>query len=210
MKATRIKEMTTSTSTLVEAAHWVINHGYPLMFVAMLVEGPAVTAAGAFAAALGYFNLWVVFALSIMGNLIPDVIYYALGFWGRRGFIDKYGHHFGITPERSERLEELINKNVGKALAFIKLFPLIATPGLIIAGASRVDLRKYVWWSLIITVPSSGFFLVLGYYFGAAYDKIVSYLNYGGYLALAAVIIFVIISYFYKKLSQKFAEQLEK
>ena len=197
-----------ATSTLAVATQWVVSHGYPLMFVAMLVEGPAVTAAGAFAVALGYFNLWVVFGLSILGNLIPDVAYYALGYWGRKGFVDKYGHHFGITPERSAYLEKLINQHVGKALAFIKLFPLIATPGLIIAGASRVDLKKYVWWSLVITVPSSGFFLVVGYYFGAAYDKIVNYLNYGGYLAAGAVVIFIAISYFWKKLSAKFAKTI--
>ncbi len=198
------------TSALAEAAQWAINHGYTLMFIAMLVEGPAVTAAGAFAAALGYFNLWIVFLLSILGNLIPDVVYYALGFWGRKNFIDKYGHYFGITPERTAMLEKLMHKNVGKALAFIKLFPLIATPGLIIAGASRVDIKKYVWWSLIVTAPSSTFFLILGYYFGAAYDKVVKYLNYGGYLILGIVVIFIIISYFYKKISRKIAEEIEK
>ncbi|MBI4087756.1 MAG: DedA family protein [Candidatus Liptonbacteria bacterium] len=197
-----------ATSTLAAATQWAVSYGYPLMFLAMFVEGPAVTAIGAFAAALGYFDIRIVFFLSILGSLIPDVAYYALGFWGRKKLIDKYGRYFGITPERSAKVEKLINQNVGKALAFIKLFPLIATPGLIIAGASRVDLKKYVWWSLIITVPSSGFFLVLGYYFGAAYDKIVNYLNYGGYLAALALVMFVLISYVWKKLSAKFAEKL--
>lgn len=199
-----------ATSTLAQATQWIISHGYPLMFLAMLVEGPAVTAAGAFAAALGYFDIWIVLLLSVAGNLIPDVAYYALGYWGRRGFIDKYGHRFGITPERSAKVEKLIHQNVGKAMAFIKLFPLIATPGLIIAGASRVDLKKYVWWSLIITVPSSGFFLVLGYYFGAAYDKIVGYLHYGGYFIGAAVVIFIICSYMWKRVSKKLAEQISE
>lgn len=196
-----------ATSTLAQAAQWVISHGYGLMFIAMLIEGPAVTAAGAFAAALGYFNLWIVFAISVLGNLIPDVIYYALGFWGRKKFIDRYGHYFGIAPERTAFIEKLIHQNVGKALAFIKIFPLIATPGLIIAGASRVNLEKYIWWSLVITIPSSGFFLIVGYYFGAAYEKIVNYLNYGGYLVLGIIVIFGIISYFYKKLSKKLAEK---
>mgnify|MGYP001591522550 CR=1 FL=1 len=44
---------------------WVIKHGYLFIFIAMCVEGPVVTAAAAFAAALGYFSWPVIFILAI-------------------------------------------------------------------------------------------------------------------------------------------------
>ena len=41
---------------------WVIAGGYALVFFGMMIEGPIVTAAAAFAASLGYFNIWAVLA----------------------------------------------------------------------------------------------------------------------------------------------------
>lgn len=190
--------------------HWALGNGYIIMFVAMLIEGPVITAAGALGAVLGYFNIWAVFLLSILGNLIPDAIYYAIGFWGRQKFVDKYGKYFRISPEKIKTLEELYHKHAGKALFAIKMIPLVATPGLIIAGVARVPIRKYIWWSVAVTIPSSLIFLLIGYYSGAAYGKIVGHVNYGGELAAAAIIVFVIISYFWKKISGKIGEKITK
>jgi membrane protein DedA with SNARE-associated domain len=193
------------------AVGWIAyNGGYSLMFLAMLIEGPVITAAGAFLAALGYFNLWAVFGLSLLGNLLPDAAYYALGYWGREQFIDKYGRYFGLTKRKVKNIERMIHNNAVKSLVAIKLIPLLATPGLVVAGASRMKLSKYALWSLIITVPSSLFYLVLGYYFGAAYDRINHYLNIGGWLIAVVIVVVCLTLYFEKKVSRQIGEKIEK
>ncbi len=188
--------------------HWISQNGYLLLFAAMLIEGPVVTAAGAFLAGIDFFNLWIVAILSIFGNLIPDIAYYALGYWGRGKFIDTYGRYFGLDAKKILYLEELIQKHAVKSLFVIKLVPLLATPGLIIVGFIRMNLKKYIKWSLIITVVSSGFYLIVGYYFGAAYDRIAHYVNAGGLLAVIFIILFLVVLYFGKKLSEKFAKKI--
>lgn len=198
------------TASISEASRWALNHGYTLMFIAMLIEGPVVTAAGAFASALGYFNLWLVFLISILGNLIPDIIYYAIGFWGREKFIDKYGRYIGLTKEKIMSLEKFMESNAGKTMTFVKLMPLLATPGLIAAGISKMPLKKYTWLSLTIIIPSSLFFLIAGYYFGFAYKAISRLINYVGYLALIIVAFFSAIHYLQKKLRKKLAEKIER
>ena len=193
------------------AVGWIASGGgYSLMFIGMLVEGPVITAAGAFLAALGFFNVWAVFGLSLLGNLIPDAGYYALGYWGREQFIDKYGRYFGFTRKKVRNLEALIHKNAVKALIAIKLIPLLATPGLVAAGASKMKLNKYAFWSLVITVPSSLFYLILGYYFGAAYDRINHYLNIGAYLIAIIIAIMLLIFYFERKVSRQIGERIEE
>ena len=176
------------------------------MFVVMLLEGPVVTAAGSFAAALGYFNIGWILVLSILGNLIPDVVYYALGYFGRDKFVNKYGKYFGLTPDKIEYVENLLKTHPIKSLFIIKLVPFLATPGLIVVGLTKMDLRKYITWSLIITIPSSVLYLVLGYYFGAAYDHIVRYFNIGVLL----LIIFVIIIFIVIKLQNRLYKKLVK
>ncbi len=189
---------------------WVLEYSYFLFFIALVIEGPAVTAAGAFAVTLGYFNIYAVLFLSILGNLLPDAIYYAIGFWGRRQLVDRYNRYFGLTKEKIDRLEKLSEEHAGKALLLVKLVPFLATPGLIIAGATRMPLKKYVWWSIIITAPSSLLFLIIGYYSGAAYQTINHYIDLGAYLIAFIIILFIVVSYFYKKLAKKLAERIER
>jgi len=200
--------------TLGGATNWLAQHGYALMFIAMLIEGPAVTAAGAFGAALGYFNVYTVFFLSVLGNLIPDVIFYIVGFFGRQHLLDRYAvqfeRYFGLTKERIARIESLLQNHAGKTLLAIKLMPFLATPGLIIAGATRMSIKKYTWLSIAIILPTSLFFLILGYYFGAAYTMISKYLKYSEYIVIGFLLLFIMVSYLYKKLEKNIAKKIEK
>jgi membrane protein DedA with SNARE-associated domain len=197
--------------SLVSAAgQWILTNGYAVMFVGMLIEGPAITSVGSFAAKLGYFNIWTVVILSILGNLIPDAVYYALGFWGRNALLDRWGRHFGVTKERMEKLERHFITHPGKTLFAIKMIPTIATPGLIAAGAARMHLKTYIWWSIAITIPSSFLYAVIGYYFGAAYHEIIQYVDYGGYVLGGFIILMFLIPYLYGKISGRIAEKIEK
>ena len=194
-------------TTFLAITQWVLQQGYTVMFILMLIEGPVVTAAGGFAAALSYFHLWIVFGLSILANLIPDVVYYAMGYWGRHRFIDHYGHYFGLTKKRVATAEKLANRHTAKSLIAIKMIPFLATPGLIVVGASKMDLRKYIFWSIVITVPSSLIYLLIGYYFGAAYSTIDHYLHLGYYLIGVTIIILLVVIYFQRKFVENFARR---
>lgn len=182
------------TASFQGTVEWIFQHGYPLIFLLMVVEGPFVTAAAAFASALHYTSIWIILVLSLLGNLLPDLVYYAIGYWGRETIIDKYGHYFGVTKARMEMVEKLAKDHSGKSLFTIKMVPLLATPGLIATGASRMNLRLYTFWCLIITIPSTLLYLLIGYYFGAAYVTIDRYLHIGIYLIVAiALIVFGVI-----------------
>lgn len=192
------------------AFSWIIGHGYVLMFIIMVIEGPVITSAAAFGVALGFFDGWIVFLLSILGNLLPDAIYYAIGYWGREKLVNKYAHYFGLSHDKIIHLERLSERHAGKAMTLIKLVPLLATPGLIIVGAVRMPLKKYVWWCVVLTVPSSLFFYVIGYYFGAAYNIISHYLDVGGTLIIVTLLLYVLVLLGYRKISEKFVKKIDK
>lgn len=198
-----------SLGTLGFIGQWIAGNGYTLLFILMLVEGPVVTAAAAFAAALGYLNIYAVFILSILGNLIPDGIYYAMGFWGREQFIEKYGRYVRLTSERVKKIETFIEQHAGKSLIAIKLIPFLATPGLIVAGLSKMDLKRYAFWSLAVTLPSSLLYLLVGYYSGAAYTRVVHDINIGGFVIAGVIILFIAITALQKKYGARLAEKIE-
>jgi len=191
------------------ALAWVKSAGYFLMFIAMVIEGPIITSAAAFAAALGYFNIFIIFLLSIAGDLVGDYIYYGVGYFGRVNFVEKYGHHVGLTEKRLKHMERLIKKHPKKTLAAIKLAPLLPAPGLMMIGATRMSVRRYTWLTFIVALPKTLLFMALGYYFGAAYDRFSTIFQNGEYFILIAVGLTVIVFYGYKKLSAVISARLE-
>src|SRR5437762_2032987 len=110
-----------NTSDFSAVFAWTISHGYLLMFIAMLIEGPIVTSAAAFAAALGYFNIPMVFLLSLLGDIVADIIYYAIGYWGRLKIVDRIGPKFGLSKERMGNIEKLLGEHRIKTILAIKL-----------------------------------------------------------------------------------------
>ena len=188
---------------------WVIAHGYPLMFLAMCVEGPTVTAAATFAVTFGYFNPFIVFTLSILGDVVPDLIYYAVGFWGRRSVAERFGKYFGLTEKRIERLEQTIKTHGGKTVAILKYTPVLSTPGLMLVGAMRMKFGKFMWFVFIVTFQKTLTFMALGYFFGRAYN-IGKYIKYGALLPFAIIVLYFIFMFMYKKVSERVVNKIEK
>lgn len=188
---------------------FVIAHGYVLIFLIMCLEGPTVTAAATFAVTLGFFNPFIIFALSILGDVIPDAIYYGIGRWKGLGFVKKFGHKFGITPARIERLEKTISEHGGKTVAVLKYTPILATPGLMLVGAARMNWWKYLWYVFIVTLQKTLTFMALGYFFGQAYN-IGKYIKYGALVPFFIIIIYFVFMLTYKKLSTHIVDKIEK
>ena len=198
-----------TNEAFITLVQWVIGHGYFLFFIAAFLEGPLVTAAAGVAVALGYYSFIIIIILSILGDLTADLVYYTIGYWGRRTLITRYGEYVGLTKERMTSLEKLLRRHMGKALAVIKLSPVIPVPGLIMIGSVRAPLKRFIRVSLLITLPKSLLFGLLGFYAGKAYERFSGAIsNTSGLLAFITVVIFV--AYFgYKKISARIAQEIK-
>ena len=198
-----------TNATFVTLVHWVIGHGYFLFFIAAFFEGPLVTAAAGVAAALGYYNIVIIIILSICADLAADIVYYTIGYWSRKALITRYGNYMGLTKERMESLERLLERHTGKALTVIKLSPVIPVPGLIMVGSLRIPLKKFIRISLLITLPKSLLFASIGLFSGRAYERLSGTIaSAENLLAFIAVVIF--ISYIaYQKFTARIAEGIK-
>lgn len=198
-----------ANTSFVSLVHWVIAHGYFLFFIAAFLEGPLVTAAAGVAAALGYYSFVVIVILSVLGDLTADLVYYTIGYWSRKTLITRYGNYVGLTQERMKGLERLLHRHAGKALVVIKLSPIIPVPGLIMIGSARVPLKKFVTASLLITLPKSLLFGLMGFYAGKAYERLSGVIsNTSGLLAFITIVIFVAYAG-YKKIMARIAQEIK-
>lgn len=197
-------------ANFVNVLQWVLHNSYPIIFLGMIIEGPIITAVSSFAATLGYFSLQTIFILAILGDLVGDFIWYGLGYFTRQTLIKKYGHFFGVSETRMEKIKYLLEKHPKKILFAIKLSPLMPVPGLIIVGSSKMSLKKFMPIISLIILPKVILFMFVGYFFGRFYDKISIYLN-GSLYALGLILLAIfLLQYVYKKGANLASEELEK
>ncbi len=202
--------MISNLTTFSGAFNWVVAHGYLVILAGMLVEGPVVTAAAAFASSLGYFDIRIIFILSVLGDLLADVFYYFLGYWGHIGLVEKFGSKVGLTKDRLSRIQNLLHTHAWKTLLALKLTPIIPAPGLMLVGATRMPIRKYISICTIIILPKCALFILLGYFFGSQYHKIEGLVNNGFYAIGIIVVIIILAGIIYKKTAAKIAGKVER
>ncbi len=184
--------------------NWIIGHGYWVMFVATFFEGPLVTIAAAFAAALKVFNVWAVLAVAIAGDFSADVIYYSLGYYGRVAFLEKYGKKIGITVKLTQKMEKLVHEHFVKTLLIAKLAPLVPGPIVIVFGVNKIHPRRFIFTVLAIIISKTIFYVAIGYFFGQLFSTN-KYLRHPNIISLAILLFGVAVYYIYKWSAKRIA-----
>ncbi|MBI2464250.1 DedA family protein [Candidatus Peregrinibacteria bacterium] len=151
------------------------TYKYVLLFPLAVIEGPMVTVLAAFLASLGYFNTYYVYGLVVLGDIVGDALYYALGKWGGRKFINRWGKYIGIQTERMGRLEQHFAHHSRKTLIIGKLTQTGAIT-LVLAGIVKMPFLEFLIFNLIPTVPKSLLLVYIGYYFGKIYATVNDYI----------------------------------
>lgn len=173
--------------------------GYPAMLVLMIIEGPIATILASFAASLGFFNIYLVFILSMLGDVIGDIILYAIGYTGGAKALAKAEKILKIKPETVAKLEKLFMLHGKKTIFAVKSTTGLCWITFIAAGAVRMKFREFLFGSFFGGIVWSGFLVVMGYFFGYAFEKINDYIKYAGIVIFAAAASFYAILAVYKK-----------
>jgi membrane protein DedA with SNARE-associated domain len=178
------------------------NYKYLFLFPIVVIEGPIITVIAGLLISLGRINMFISYPLIVFADVMGDSIYYAIGFYGRLGFIERWGRFFGITKERVVKIENHFTNHTGKTLITGKLTHFAGAVILVAAGVAKVPYWRFVWYNFLPTIPKSLALLLVGYYFGKAYQQIDSYFNEIGlvvFVILAAVLtVYILIKKFRK------------
>ncbi len=185
------------------------SQGYLLVFLLMMAEGPVVTYVAAFAASLGFFKIYYIWALSIIATTLMDLLWYFIGRFGGRTKIFRYVmNRFGES--RINKFETFLIDHPGKTILVAKLTPGLSPPGLMLAGAIKVPFRKFIFYSSIFVLTASSTFVWLGYYSGLAFSTVSKYFKYGEILIGATVITIVVAWILSRKLTKKISSEIEQ
>lgn len=186
---------------------WLLLYKYAILLPLAILEGPIITVLGGFFAAQGYLNIVIVYVIVIIGDLVGDGIYYAVGRFGGRKLITKYGHYINVTSVQVERIERHFARHTRKTLVFAKLTHALGIVVLIAAGIARVPFGEFLFFNFLPTLPKSLVLILAGYFFGHAYVVIDQYINYGslllGVFGLLLALIYMIFRKRHKNVFQE-------
>ena len=177
--------------------------GYPLMLLLMTLEGPIITIISAFLASLGYFNIFIVFGLSVLGNVLGDIVLYFIGYFGGHKILLKAEKFLKIKESVIEKLREKFRQNGAKIIFYVKSTTGLCYITFILAGTTRMKLSKFVKYSILGGLFWSSFLVIVGYFFGYAAEQISEYIKYAGYIILTGAVMFFIGLTLYKKKQAK-------
>lgn len=166
----------------------LIRYRYFILFPLAIVEGPVVTIIAGFLCSIGVFNPFLVYAIIIVADNIGDTLYYALGYWGRSGHLEKLSTWLGLTQQRLDRVKKYIGSNPYKTITLSKIILGVGVAGLFLAGKSKVPYLRFFKICLLTSIVQCAVYLGIGYFFGAFYQQISHYLDYVASISIVAAI----------------------
>lgn len=182
------------------------NFGYLGMFLSMILEAiiivipsELILATGGILASQKIFSFWGAFIIGLVGSIFCAAIIYAMGYFGGRPFIEKYGKYFFMKKEDIAKADIWFNK-YGMLAAFIgRNFPIIRTFISLPIGMTRLNFIKFMIYTTLGSIPWTFAFVYVGYCLG---NNWILLSNYTSKLKIPIIIILIIIiiNWLYKKL----------
>jgi len=186
-----------------EILNFLSNWGYLIVLPLMIIEGPVVTILSAMLSSTGVFNVWIILAFSMLGDIIGDVILYWIGkIWGMH-FVDKVGKYMGITRKLVLRMEKYFNGHGGKTIFAVKSTTGLCWATFVAAGIVKMDFKKFVKYSILGGIVWSGFLVAMGYFYGYMWQQIRQYIEWAGWLVIGLTAVTFIGITLYKKYKSK-------
>ena len=184
--------------------HFLQTYGYWGMLPIMIIEGPVATIIAAMLASLGAFNWVIVLGLSMLGDVLGDVLLYGAGYkWGM-GFVRGFGRYMGITEKMVLRMERYFERHGGKTIFAVKSTTGLCWATFAAAGIVKMDFKKFLTYSVLGGVVWSGFLVAMGYFYGYLWKEIKQYISWAGWIAIAlAAVTFVGITLYKNWQSKK-------
>ena len=134
------------------------------------------------------WNIPLAVAFATAGSLVGAVAGYAIGLWGGRPLIDRFGRYVGIGPADLDRADRWFDRWGAWAVFVGRMVPLVRTFVSYPAGISRMHFGRFVLFSALGSIPWNAALIVAGFYVGESYPQIEAALKPFEYVIYAVVL----------------------
>ena len=166
------------------AGPYLPRYGYPAVFFGVMLgdfgvplPGETLLIAGAFAASRGDLNIVFLLLLGWSGAIIGDNIGYAIGRFGGRQLVLRYGRYVRITDERLGKVESFFDRFGGPVVIVARFIELLRQLHGIAAGIGRMSWPRFLLYNAIGAALWVGAWGLLAYFFGSHVAAVLGFLE---------------------------------
>lgn len=172
-------------------------YGYLIVFLGMIIEGAGVALMTSFLAQQGHFNIYFLVLVMFGGTILGSVIWYQLGrlFYGT-AVGDWFRKHIFLNEGI---FEKLLQKNSRKTLFVSKFIYGFDRAAVILSGLIKINFAKFLKIELLANSVWLAAMFSLGYFSGAALDRLKSSFQRIEIIFLLILLIYIILEVVIKK-----------
>jgi membrane protein DedA with SNARE-associated domain len=154
------------------------------------VPGETVLIAGAIYAGSGRLNIVAVGVIGFIAAVLGDNIGYAIGRFGGRELVERWGKYVFLTSERLEKAERFFDRHGGKIIAIARFIEGLRQANGIIAGLTKMRWLRFLAFNALGAALWVGTWVSVGYFAGQHINTIYNDITtYSLYVLIAAVVL---------------------
>ena len=187
----------------------ISQYGYWVLLPIAMIEGPITALFAGFLVQMGYFNFFIIYAIFILGDFVPDTVYYYIGRYGNKKELrEKYEQRFSLL-KHLKVLEKLWHGHTVKTMFFSKLAAGLSGPLLISAGLVKLDFKKFISSAVPVAALQYLVFLSVGYSLGESFESAKKYIESAEIFIALAGIVFIAVFFTVQRYAKNKFESLK-
>lgn len=135
------------------------------------------------------WNVVLVTLFGTLGATVGALIAYAIGWYGGRPVIERWGRYLGITPDDLDRADDFFARHGDAAAFFGRMVPIIRSLVSFAAGIAHMRLGRFILFTFLGSLPWTLLLVVAGMVMGANWEEIGGILKRFEYLVLAVLVV---------------------
>jgi membrane protein DedA with SNARE-associated domain len=178
------------------------DHGFPAVLGLMTLESACIPVPSEviqlFAGYLVSQHRMTFFAAvsaGVIGNVIGSWIAWAVGYWGGRPAIERYGRYIHVTPARLDRAQGWFDHHGEVTVLVGRCLPLVRTFISLPAGIARMPFWRFTLFTLIGCIPWVVGLTLIGVAVGPSWERWRHRLEYLDYVVAAVIVIGIVYLY---------------
>lgn len=189
--------------------HFISVTGYVTVFFGMVLESmvfplpsEAVLPFAGFLVAEGRFGLVLTVLVATFGSLIGSLLSYAIGFYGGRPFLNRFGRYFLIDQAELDFTDRFFRKHGAVAVFVSRFIPVVRHLISLPAGMAKMDIRTFSLLTVIGAGIWNGFLVLVGCHLRQNWRLVMEYGKVVDEAVIAIILILVglfVARYFRKR-----------
>ncbi len=138
------------------------------------------------------WSLPLVVLAGTLGATVGALVAYAIGYWGGRPVLLRWGRVFGVSAADLDRTEAFFEKH-GMAACFIgRMIPVVRSLVSFGAGLGRMPILKFTVYTFLGSLPFTFLLVFVGVQLGANWEAVGAVLKQFEYLILGILVLLVL------------------